>query len=314
MSDPTRLAVIFLAAAGCLGAANSDNRITDAGGVVDLDSSGQIVAVDLHASWATDSDIAELARLPDLRRLDLSLTRISDHGLRQLKGVPGITDLNLRYDESITDAGLSTVKGWRHLARLNLRGTKITDTTLLHLNAVTSLVSLDIGYAQITDVGLDLLTSLTNLKELSIGGNKLTDIGLQPLRQLPGLTYLDLGGAQRTDSGLWSITLAEQGLDAIATLKNLRRLRLNGTAISARGLARLHGLTKLESLDLEGCNRVGDDAVPVLASFPSLQLVDLSGTAVTEKGAAMLRRAKPLCKILMGGLSAGRVKAEEAQD
>src|ERR1700684_2504216 len=100
MSDPMRLAVIFLAAAGCLGAANSDNRITDAGGVVDLDSSGQIVAVDLHASWATDSDIAELARLPDLRRLDLSLTRISDHGLRQLKGAPGITDLNLRYDES----------------------------------------------------------------------------------------------------------------------------------------------------------------------------------------------------------------------
>ena len=104
MSDPMRLAVIFLATVGCLGAGIPDDRLADAGGVVDLDSSGQIVAVDLHASWATDSDIAELVRLPNLSRLDLSLTRISDHGLRQLKDVPAITDLNLRYDELITDA------------------------------------------------------------------------------------------------------------------------------------------------------------------------------------------------------------------
>ncbi|MGD0296986.1 MAG: hypothetical protein ABSE86_07700 [Bryobacteraceae bacterium] len=307
-----RLALIAVAAVACVGARDLSSWITEAGGTVTRDGSGQIVAADLHATWITDSDLAELARLPNLAQLDLSLTRISDHGLEQLKDAPAITDLNLYSDELITDAGLSALKGWKHLKRLSVRGTKITDTTLQHLSGVTSLESLDAGYAQITDVGLELLTPLTNLKELAIGGNKLTDAGLQSLRQLPGLVYLDLSGAERTDSGLWSVSLTEPGLDAIATLGNLRHLRLNGTLVSARGLQRLAGLTKIEWLDLESCARIGDDVIPVLASFRNLQRVDLAGTQVTEKGVADLRRANPRCKILAGSLDAAN-KAEEPE-
>lgn len=309
-----RLALIAIAAAAWLGASELTSWITDAGGAVTRDRAGQIVAVDLRASWITDSDMPELARLPNLTRLDLSLTRISDHGLQQLKNAPAITDLNLYYDELITDSGLSAVKGWKHLKRLSVRGTKITDTTLQHLSGVTSLESLDAGYAQITDVGLELLTPLINLKELTIGGNKLTDAGLQPLRQLPGLIYLDLSGAQRTDSGLWSVSLTEPGLDAIATLKNLRHLCLSGTLVSARGMERLVGLTKLEWLDLEGCKRVGDDVAPLLAGFHTLRRVDLTGTQVTAKGIAALQRANPNCKILSGSLDAAPSKPEEPED
>jgi hypothetical protein len=309
-----RLACIALAAAGWLGATDSALWIADAGGVTSRDRDGKIVAVDLRASWVTDSDLGDLARLPSLSRLDLSLTRISDHGLQQLKNAPGITDLNLRYAELITDAGLAAVKRWKHLQRLSLRGTKITDTTLQHLSGVTSLESLDIGFVQVTDVGLDALTSLPNLKELAIGGNKLTDVGLQPLRQMPGLMSLDLSGAQRTDSGLWSISLTEPGLDAVATLKNLRHLRLNGTGVSARGLEKLKSLVQLERLDLQGCSRIRDDAVPVLAAFPALHVVDLTGTAVTEKGIAALRRARPNCKVVAGSSGQAGSQPEDPED
>jgi internalin A len=308
-----RQVVIALFGAALLSATGPTDWIADAGGAVTLDSAGRIVSVDLRASWVTDSDMAALAAMPNLARLDLSLTRISDHGLQQLKTAPAITDLNLCYAELITDAGLSTVKSWKHLKRLNVRGTKVTDTTLQHLSAVTSLESLDIGSAQITDVGLDLITSLPNLKELTIGGNKLTDNGLLPLRQLPGLTYLDLSGSERTDSGLWSVSLSEPGLDAIDTLRNMRWLRLNGTLVSARGLERLKDLARLERLDLEGCKRVGDDAAPVLASFRSLRAVDLTGTSFTEKGVAALRQAKPDCKIVTGRATGNEPKAEEPE-
>jgi len=308
-----RFALIALLSATWLWAADATDRISDAGGAVTRDRSGHIVFVDLRASWVTDSDMAALAALPNLSRLDLSLTRITDHGLQQLKASPGITDLNLCYAELVTDAGLSAVKGWKHLKRLDLRGTKITDTTLQHLSAVTSLESLDVGFAQITDVGLDLIASLPNLKELTIGGNKLTDTGLQPLRQLPGLTYLDLTGSQRTDSGLWSVSLSEAGLDAIATLKNLRRLRLNGTLISARGLERLKDLNQLEQLNLESCKRVGDDAAPVLASFPALRTLDVTGTSFTPKGIAVLHQAKPACKIIAGRAAGNDSKVEEPE-
>jgi Leucine-rich repeat (LRR) protein len=278
-------------------AANSD-WIEEAGGVVTRDRAGRITGVDLRASWVTDSDLPQLVALRSLTHLDLSLTRITDHGLQQLKNAPGIVELNLYYAEQITDEGMAAVKGWKKLRRLNLRGTKVTDTTLEHLSNVTTLESLDVGFAQITDVGLDRLASLPNLKELVISGNKLTDTGLQALRQLPGLTSLSLGGSQRTDSGLWTISLTEFGLDTIITLKELRELRLEGMPVTARWLEKLKALNKLERLSLQGCKRVGDDGVALLASWPALRALNLKGTTVTEKGLTNLRQSKPAVQIL----------------
>ncbi len=274
--------------------------ITEAGGVVTRDRAGHITGVDLRGSWVTDSDLPQLAALPQLTQLDLSLTRITDHGLQQLKSAPGLVELNLYYAEQITDEGMAALKGWQKLKRLNLRGTKITDTTLEHLSNVTTLEALDIGFAQITDVGLDRLTALPNLKELVIGGNKLTDTGLQALRQLPTLTSLSLGGTQRTDSGLWTISLTELGLDTITTLKELRELRLDGMPVTARWLEKLKALNKLERLSLQGCKRVGDDALPLLAAWATLRTLDLKGTALSEKGLAELRRVKPNAQIFYG--------------
>jgi internalin A len=306
-----RLIVLIVAAAAILSARDPSGWIGSEGGTVVRDSEGQITSIDLRASWVTDSDLPELAALPRLKSLDLSLTRVTDHGLLQLKTAPAITDLNLYYAELVTDAGISAVKGWKHLRRLDLRGTKVTDLTLQQLTGVASLEALDVGYALITDVGLDPLASLRNLKELCIGGNKLTDNGLQPLRQVRGLTYLDVEGAQRTDSGLWSVTLTERGLDAIATMKDLRHLRLNGTSVSAPGLEKLRGLDHLEWLDLERCKRVGHDALPVLSSFKTLRRLDLTGTAVGAGDVAKLRAALPNCTIVNGAADGASAAAED---
>src|SRR5438128_1210806 len=54
------------------------NWITNLGGKIERDAAGRIVAVNLRGSWINDAGMIELARLPDLERLDLSHTRISD--------------------------------------------------------------------------------------------------------------------------------------------------------------------------------------------------------------------------------------------
>ncbi|MGH9671592.1 MAG: leucine-rich repeat domain-containing protein [Bryobacteraceae bacterium] len=293
---------LLATAVACIALAGADDRdpIKAVGGVATRDSAGRVTAVDLRSSWVTDSDLAYLAGLPHLARLDLSLTRITDRGMQQLKGAPAIVELNLYYAELVTDEGMAAVKNWKHLKRVNLRGTKITDTTLEHLSGIETLEAIDAGFAQVTDVGLDHLVSLANLKELTIGGNKLTDMGLESLRQLHGLTYLDLAGMQRTDSGLWSVSLTEFGVDVIAGLRELRELRLGGMAVSARSFEKLKTLAKLERLGLQGCRRVGDDAMAVLATYPALKVVDVKGTAVSEKGLALLRQAKPAMTVLSG--------------
>src|SRR3954447_10003982 len=139
--------------------------ITKLGGKVERNAAGQIVAVNLRGSWLSDVDMIELARLPDLERLDLSHTRISDEGMLNLKPAPKIRDLKLFYSEWITDQGMSAIKAWKHLKRLDLRGTRISDGTLEIVSGIPGLEALDIAHTEVTDVGLENLVALVNLRE-----------------------------------------------------------------------------------------------------------------------------------------------------
>src|SRR4051812_10901778 len=201
--------------------------ITKLGGKVERNAAGQIVAVNLRGSWINDAEMIELARMPDLERLDLSHTRISDEGMLNLKPAPKIKELKLFYSEWITDQGMTAIKGWKRLERLDLRGTRISDRTLEIVSGIPGLTALDLAQTEVTDVGLESLITLVNLKELSLGRGRLTNTGLAFVRMLPTLTRLDLSGARPTPpdspggrSG--AAVLPEETLRAIAGLSELR--------------------------------------------------------------------------------------------
>src|SRR6185369_4174476 len=150
-----RCILLFLIAIPLL-AANTD-WIAGLGGKVERDSAGRIVAVNLRGSWISDVEMIELARMPNLERLDLSHTRISDEGMLNLKPAPKIKELKLFYSEWITDQGMTAIKGWKHLKRLDLRGTRISDGTMEIVSRMTNLEALDIAHTEVTDYGLDHL-------------------------------------------------------------------------------------------------------------------------------------------------------------
>src|SRR5437879_11175721 len=178
------LAICLLLSTGTRAlAANADESefaawVSVQGGTLTRDVSGHVTAVNLRAAWVTDGDLARLAALPNLSRLDLSLTHITDLGMEHLAPLTGITDLNLDYAEHITDNGLAPLKHWPKLERLNLRSTKITDTALEYIAGLTSLHALDVGFTQVTNNGVDRLSALTLLTALAIGGNTISDSGL----------------------------------------------------------------------------------------------------------------------------------------
>ena len=280
--------------------------ITKLGGKVEKDTAGRIVAVNLRGTWINDAEMIELARLPDLERLDLSHTRISDEGMLNLKPAPKIKDLKLFYSEWITDQGMTAIKDWKQLKRLDVRGTRISDGTLELVSRLTGLEALDIAHTEVTDVGLESLIALVNLKELAVGRGRLSNGGLVALRMLPALTLLDLSGARPTPpdnpggrGGGGGIP--EETLKAIAELSELRVLYLGYSAITADGLRVLSVLGKIEKLGLQGCSRVNDAALAELAKWKGLKYLDVQEAPVTEKGLEMLRSAKPGIKILSGG-------------
>ena len=276
------------------------------GGKIEHDSAGRIVAVNLRGSWINDVEMIELARLPDLERLDLSHTRISDEGMLNLKRAPKITELKLFYSEWITDQGMTAIKQWKHLKRLDLRGTRISDGTLEIVGGLTSLEALDIAHTEVTDIGLENLNTLVNLRELALGRGRLSNSGLVALRMLPTLTQLDLSGAKPTPPDTPNgrgegSGIPEETLKAIQELKELRVLYLGYSTITPDGLRTLSSLAKLEKLGLQGCSRINDAALEELTKFKSLKYVDLQEDPVTETGLASLQKARPAIKIISGG-------------
>jgi hypothetical protein len=273
------------------------------GGRVDRDAAGEITGVHLRGTWVSDTELLDLARLPKLERVDLSHTRITDEGLLHLKPARQIKDLNLYYAEQVTDQGITAIRGWKNLKRLNLRGTRVSDGSLAIIGGLTQLEALDIAYTEFTDNGLDALVPLTQLKELAIGRSKLGKNALEVLRLLPTLESLDLGGPHPGAGGLRSkegTPMPDDLPTAIATLKQLRTLRLSYSQIGADGLRILSTLERVEKLALEGSARVDDQALVELAKWKSLRYLDVQATKVTAQGVAGLEKAKPGIVVLSG--------------
>ena len=244
--------------------------------------------LDLTSSWVTDADMAKVGQMRELRKLDLSRTKITDFGLERLKPLTSLRELSLYYAEYITEDGIAHLKGWKDLEVLNLRGTRVTSKVFEHLASLTNLRVLDLGFTQIDDDGFEHLAALTKLEKLMIGGNRLTGACLSLLKLLPTLRDLDVGGIQRVDSGLWGLPLTEQNLARLGELKQLRRLGLARATLADRGtdrpghpeaersslpdLSALNGLVNLEFLDLT-LQPVTPEAVRSLKIRPAVRMV-----------------------------------------
>jgi internalin A len=296
-------ALVLLFAGSALFAASSPDWIQELGGTVERDPAGDIIALRLRGTWVTDAELLDVARLPKLERLDLAHTRITDEGLLHLKPAKQIQDLNLFYAEQVTDRGISAIKDWQRLTRLNVRGTRIADGALPIIGGLTQLESLDIAYTQFTDNGLDALVPLTHLKHLAVGRSKLTKNALEVLRLLPTLESLDLGGPHPGPDGYRRTAGSPMDDDlptALTELKQLRVLSLSYSQIRADGLKILAALDQVSKLSLTGCPRVDDLALAELAKWKSLQYLDIQEAAATAQGVAALEKAKPGIVILSG--------------
>jgi internalin A len=297
---------LFFIIASILPAVDSADWIERLGGRVTRDGAGKIVGVNLRGTWVNDTDMLSLAAMPDLATLDLSHTRITDEGMLRLKAAPKLRDLNLFYSEWVTDQGLTAIRDWKHLKRLNVRGTRISDGTLEIVSHIAGLEALDVAHTSVTDNGLDYLITLINVKELSLGRGRLTNASLQVLKMLPTITHLDLSGARPAPPDMPGRAtqqgIPEAAVRAIAELKELRVLKLGYSAIGAEGLRILGTVETIEKLGLEGCRRVNDDALMELAKWKNLKYLDVQDTQVTQAGIDALKKVNPGLVILTSGM------------
>jgi Leucine-rich repeat (LRR) protein len=270
----------------------------------------------LARTWATDHDIAQVAEIQSLKRLDLSHTYVTDRGIERLRQLQQLEDLTLNTSEFLTDAAVSHLRANRALRRLVLRGVDITDVGMPHVAEITSLRSLDLSHTMVGDVGLESLPPLIELEELKLGGNAITGLNLNFLKLLPKLKKLSLRGIQRRNAGAcWTPLITDLDLDAIALLTGLEELDLGigvslgmggkpaapgggncrvtgGIQLTDLGLAKLATLKKLRRLDVSGA-RLTAAGLEVLQTLPALERLSLWNIPALDDSAAKVLAGMP---------------------
>jgi internalin A len=147
-----------------------------------------------------DEHVPLLTPFPMLTTLDLSYTKITDAGLRELHKLKNLTSFNL-WSTGITDAGLKELTQLEKLTELNLGYTKVTDAGLKELIGLKNMTVLDVSDTDITDTGTKELVRFKNLTGLKLTQTKVTDASLPSLTKLKNLKTLNLRETYLTETG-----------------------------------------------------------------------------------------------------------------
>ncbi|WP_395753666.1 leucine-rich repeat domain-containing protein [Prosthecobacter sp.] len=116
------------------------------------------------------------------------------------------------------------------------------------------------------------------------------DAGLAPLAPIADkIVSLDIARSKVTDAGL----------SAVAGMKNLKELHLEGTTIGDAGLDQLKGLAELEYINLYN-TKVTDAGLAKLSGLSKLKAIYLWQSGVTKAGVAALKAKLPKAHINTG--------------
>jgi hypothetical protein len=295
-----RFFLVLVGAPAINQASDDDALISKLGGQVRRDRAGDVIEVNLRGRWVGATEILSLLEYKKLVRLNLAHTTIADPDLLYLRPAAQIEDLNLAYAEHITDIGMSVIKDWKNLKRLDVSGTQAADGTLALLGRLTKVESIDVAGSDVTDDGIQELLPLTSLKHLGLGRSQMGEGAVEVLGLLDNLQSLDLSSpTERRNRRRGSNRIANGLVESIARLRELRILRIGHSDVDSAALrAWASSLEKLERLGLENCARIDDNTVPVITGWKSVKQLDLQGTNVTSAGLEQLRKNRPDLKVL----------------
>ena len=266
-----------------------------------------------------DKTLLALAGLTKLTDLNLPGTQITDEGMVALKGMKGLTSLELSGIKGLTGSGLAHLAGAKDLARLLLVHTDVDDAALAHLSGLTKLRDVTLHQTAVTDAGIRHLALLKELRTLDIGAKGITGATLNQLSGCKELVRLDLyerTGPDKTsvdDAGLQSLAAAglpklsdlavARGAVTDAGLAHLREMKLTklrtNEAPGLEGLRHLAAITTLEWLEL-GRGSLTDDGLAILSKLKALKTLMSDESQVTDAGLQTLLGMPALKTVTLG--------------
>jgi Leucine-rich repeat (LRR) protein len=278
----------------------------------------------LDLSHTSVDDVRSLAGCRALKVLKLTSSPLTDVGITGLERIAtlemlrledclGITSVtNLRHctalrelfldGTSVTDAGIAGLEGIVTLTTLSLARTNVTSVSSLQHSP--SLHELDISLTRMTAAGTEGLDEISTLQCLR--ASLCAQLDASTLRRCQSLREVDLSDSEDVTeavlAALADVSTLEtlnlfcchqlRDVSALARSVSLRKLDLEGTAVSDTGIAGLERIPSLTWLSLSSCESITN--VTNLFRSKSLRRLVLSGSSVTSAGLVGLQLAPAL--------------------
>jgi Leucine-rich repeat (LRR) protein len=254
----------------------------------------------LRDTWVTNVGIIGLERIATLEVLILA--RISHiTSVTSLRHCTALRELIL--DETrVTDAGIAGLECIVTLTKLSLALTNVASVSSLRHSP--SLRELNISNTGVTAAGTTGLDEIGTLECFKAGGR--TQLDASTLRRCRSLREVDLSRLCLNLSGvldaladlstLETLSLSHcrevRDVKALARSVSLRRLDLEGSAVSDADIAGLERIPSLTSVSLAACESITN--VTNLFNSKSLRRLTLSSSSVNEAGLVGLELAPAL--------------------
>ena len=215
----------------------------------------------------TDAGLAHLQHLRELTHLDLGETGVTGEGLANVSRLAQLVELDLRKTK-VTDPGLTRLAGLSKLQRLYLSDTPVGDAGIEQLRLLPALQHISLHGTGLSEAGHQALTTARPQLEIAWDGADLErQTALRLLEKGVMLAVIDRTGKSHKNlharedlpSGRVSVIevdatsaarFGDDDLKQLALLPRIESLSLAGAAVTPEGLANLHGLTTLKTLDL----------------------------------------------------------------
>jgi internalin A len=249
-------------------------------------SSSDPKTVTFFNTYLNDRDLASLSdalvQIENIKRLDLSNTRVTGESLGMLAGMASLDELDLSHTPISAD-GLLELRTLTRLKCINL------NNTFLPRDSFAGFVS---AFAP-------------SLRSLQLSGARVCDPHLQPvgaddvLRMIGQLHALESLALSQTFSGPGTVDLKDgiSDLQPLAALCNLTELDLSNNNLAMGAMQTVKTLTNLTALKLAGNKKLNDDGLadlwsstqagaqtPIKEGLQQLTKLDLSGTHLTDVG------------------------------
>jgi hypothetical protein len=237
-----------------------------------------------------DDGFRQLSRMPQLQRLNVTGTNITDRGLEVLRQLPNLQVFEMNWHPRVTDEGMQSLRHCHQLECVDLMGSNTGDGTIAVLQGKTKLRAFKSGKL-VTDHGMRLLQGIPVFAsgergELLIDG-PFTDEGLSALVPLVGVEALDIFWHATTITSAGFAHLAQMphlgllGADGeladdvamqhIARMPRLRKLRAQEATATDAGFEALGTSQTLESFWGRQCEHFGNRGFRAFSRMPSLR-------------------------------------------